>query len=276
MVEKGLRLARDKHRACAVKINFIERMKTICILALSALFVSSSKGREFYAGIASDAVERIQVSDFAGVGTIVAISNYTMTVAVSNMWLGSLPSGEVTLDNAHCFGRNEADEPVEFLEFCGNPIVFFGVTNDRKSRIVHDRSAYMFFDWNLTHNLTNSGAACAPRFYDSLSPAWFLLDDNAAARISILSNITDSIFYTRDIMQLYSAMRDALKPDESGEYPYGDMAKAPLLEIIHNTSETNLVAMLNDTLLAPRLRRIALGQLKRRFDWPATNTVPMP
>ena len=250
-------------------------MKTICIFALSALFVFPSEGRAFYAGYAEYALERIQVSDFAGIGTIIDIRDDAMTVAVSNMWLGSLPVGEITLDHAN--GTvSETGEPNTFPELYGNPVVFFGVTNTGKSRIVYDRSSYMFFDWNLTLNLTNSGAACAPRFYDAGSPAWFPLDTNASARISFLSNITDSIFYTRDIMQLYTAMRDALKPDESGEYPYSEMAKSPLLEIIHSTSETNLVVMLNDSLLSPRLRRIALGQLKRRFNWPATNTVPVP
>jgi hypothetical protein len=111
--------------------------------------------------------------------------------------------------------------------------------------------------------LTNSGAACAPQFYDAESPAWFVLDKNADARVSILSNITESIFYTHDIMQFYAAMRDALKPDESGEYPYNDMAKGTLLDIMPNTSETNLVFMLNDPLLAPRMRRSALSWLKK-------------
>jgi hypothetical protein len=251
-------------------------MKTIFLFALSVLLAPASNGREFYAGDVDDAITRIQLSDFAGIGTIVAISNRAMTVAVSNMWLGSLPSGEVTLDKAHALAQSENGEPYIFPDFTGNPVVFFGVTNDRKSRIMHDNSSYMFFDWNLTLNLTNSGAACAPRFYDSQSPAWFVLDENAAARVSILSNITDSIFYTRDIMQFYAAMRDALQPDESGEYPYREMAKLALIDVLHNASETNLVAMLNDPLLAPRLRRIALGQLKRRFGWPATNTVPAP
>ena len=246
------------------------------MFALSALFASTSDGRAFYAGIASDAVSRIQVSDFAGIGTIIDISDYAMTVAVSNTWLGSLPSGEVTLDFAYNFAKIETGEPETFPELHGYPVVFFGVTNTSKSRIVYDERAYAFFDWSLTLNLTNSGSACAPRFYDINSPAWFVLDTNANARISILSNITDSIFYTRDVMQFYTAMRDALKSDESGEYPYGEMAKSPLLGIIYDTSETNLVVMLNDPLLVPRMRRSALGHLKKRFDWPATNTVPVP
>jgi hypothetical protein len=249
-------------------------MKTFYILALSALFFSASESRGFYPGIAAYTVERIQVSDFAGIGTIVAISNNAMTVAVSNMWLGSLPSGEVTLD--HAYLSQENDEPVPFPELHGKPVVFFGVTNNGKSKTTHGEGRYIFFDWDLALNLTNSGAACAPRFYDAQSPAWFVLETNAAARISILSNITDSIFYTRDIMQFYAAMRDALKTDESGEYPYGDMSKLPLLDIMPNTSEANLVFMLNDPLLAPRIRRSALSWLKRDYGWPATNTVPVP
>jgi hypothetical protein len=251
-------------------------MKQIYILVLSALFASPSKGLEFYAGAAYDAVERIQISDFAGIGTIIAISNNAMTVAVSNMWLGSLPSGEVTLDNVHTFAQNRSGEPDIFTELHGCPVVFFGVTNDRKSRTSNGGGRHMFFDWNLPLNLTNSGSACAPRFYDAESPAWFVLDTNAAARISILSNITDSIFYTRDIMQFYAAMRDALKPDESGEYPYCDMAKGTLLDIMPDASETNLVFMLNDPLLAPRMRRSALSWLKKYYGWSATNTVPVP
>jgi hypothetical protein len=254
----------------------MKHIKTICLLALSALCATLSHGQGFYAGSTRYAVDNIQVSDFAGIGTIVAISNYTMTVAVSNMWLGSLPSEEVTLANAHIFARDETGEPETFPEFHGKPVVFFGVANDEKTTMEYNGHMFKFFDWNVTQYLTNSGSACAPRFFDAQSPAWFVLDTNAAARVSILSNITDSIFYTRDAMQLYSTMRDALKPDESGERPYGDMAKLTLLGLILDAPETNLVVMLNDPTLAPRMREHALWQLKKHFDWSATNTVPVP
>jgi hypothetical protein len=119
-------------------------MKTICMLVLFSLLVLASNCLGVYPGIAYDAVSRIQVSDFAGIGTIVAISNHTMTVAVSNMWLGSLPSEEVTLANAHIFARDETGEPETFPEFHGDPVVFFGVTNDRKTRTKSGGGRYMF------------------------------------------------------------------------------------------------------------------------------------
>ena len=49
----------------------------------------------------------------------------------------------------------------------------------------------------------------------------------------------------------------------------------PLLEFIwEETEEANLVEMINDPLLTRKLRVRAMGQLKKRFGWPATNTIP--
>jgi len=69
-------------------------------------------------------------------------------------------------------------------------------------------------------------------------------------------------------------LRDAIKSDESGEQPYKGMSFNPMWQIIWTNDETNLVQALYDPLLAHRFRSDALHELKTRFGWSETNTVP--
>ena len=54
------------------------------------------------------------------------------------------------------------------------------------------------------------------------------------------------------------------------------MSFMPMWQLFWTGNEAELVAALNDPLLAPRLRNDALFNLKKRFGWSATNTVPEP
>ncbi len=74
----------------------------------------------------------------------------------------------------------------------------------------------------------------------------------------------------------YSTLRDAVKPDETGAAPCKTMSHLALMELTWTSSESNLVTMVNDPLLFPKMRRHALFQLKKRLDWPATNKIPEP
>jgi hypothetical protein len=93
-----------------------------------------------------------------------------------------------------------------------------------------------------------------------------------------LYNIVESVVVNRDRRLFYTTTRDAIKASESGdpdEELYRLMSFWPLLEFIwEEEEEASLVEMINDPLLTRMLRARAMGQLKKRFDWSATNTIP--
>ncbi len=117
---------------------------------------------------------------------------------------------------------------------------------------------------------------CPPKFVYPNPPTWYALETNDVDHLNFFSNLVESIVIARDKGLLYTTLRDAIKSDETGADPYETMSVLTMRELFWVDSETNLVKALYDPLLAPRFRRHALFQLKRRFDWPATNTVPEP
>ena len=122
--------------------------------------------------------------------------------------------------------------------------------------------------------LTNNGGFCSPKFIWSDPPTWFALEPDDAEHLSFYSNIVESIIVGKDRELLYTTLRDAIKSDESGEQPYKGMSFNPMWQIIWTNDETNLVQALYDPLLAHRFRSDALHELKTRFGWSETNTVP--
>jgi hypothetical protein len=214
-------------------------------------------------------------------GTVTAASNSVLSVAVSEYWLGGFAQTNISIQNAYTeFFYESQDPPVinpnPFLNLPGKKVVFFGVTNEWKHLSCGTNHADRLFDWELPNCLTNGGAEVAPKFYDIYMPTWFVVESNTSARVSFLSNITDCVFFSRDKTQFYRTLRDAIKVDQGGEFPYRHMSISPMVETIYDAAETNLVEMLNDPLLAPRFRATALHNLKKRYNWPATNTVPVP
>lgn len=114
--------------------------------------------------------------------------------------------------------------------------------------------------------------------FGTTPPTWFALETNDVEHIHFFSNIVESVVKSRDRRLFYTTTRDAIKARESGdpdERLYWAMSFWPLLEFIwEETEEANLVEMINDPLLTRKLRVRAMGQLKKRFGWPATNTIP--
>lgn len=227
----------------------------------------------------------IQYSDIAGIGTIEAMSNTVMTVKVDAYWLGSLGTNIMSVDNSGEWEPQlkppafSGDIPTLDIDrrptMLGKTVVFFAMTNEWKCSSLPLRSLTEF-DWNLVQSFTNVGPSCSPKFYDLYCAPWFTIETNEIEHASFLSNITQCIFFSRDRQQFYRELRDVLKPDLSCDLFYKAMTFMPMTDLLWDSDETNLVEALNDPLLAPRFRCDALLTLQKRFDWPATNTVPEP
>ena len=207
-----------------------------------------------------------QYSDVAGVGTAIGLNGNSLVIDVKNYWLGSFSTNPVTID-----GAGLLVDSTNYYQ--GKNIVFFAMTNEWKSA-VPTRPLLESIIWDSSVIFTNLDGYCSPKFVCDDPPTWFALETNDVQHLAFFSNIVKSIVIAKDRDLLYTTLRDAVKSDESGEQPYKGMSFMPLWELTWRDDETNLVKMLNDPLLTPKFRQSALSQLKKRFDWPATNTVP--
>jgi len=232
-------------------------------------------------------LEIIQCSDLAGVATLLSITNGTIEVDVKQWWLGSLSTNRFEIDNIG-FHMFEIYDP-DYVHFhfswltpdkTGRDIVFFAVTNEWKHNSSRSPTEGLIYDWNYTQTFTNATDACPPIVMPYYNPPLFLVDTNSNYYVNVLSNITYSMFITRDKMQLYRGLRDAWGVDGKSEHPYRLMARFPLRHMIASNNEgfveSDYVEMLNDPLLFPSYRTNVLKRLIRDYNWSPTNSVPFP
>jgi hypothetical protein len=215
-----------------------------------------------------------QYADVAGMGYAVGHGHDTLTIDVKHYWTGSFPTNPVSINAA--FGE-WTDEMVENAAtyYNGKTIVFFATTNDWKVAVpMRPLTEYMILDNSVY--MTNSGGFCTPKFVSSDPPTWFTLETNDWSHITFFSNIVASTVVARNRDLLYTTLRDAIREDETGTEIYSAMSLMPMMELLWTSNETNLVEALYDPLLPTRFRKFALSELKSRFDWPATNTIPIP
>jgi len=232
-----------------------------------------------------DLLQIIQCSDLAGVATLLAITNAAIEVDVKQWWLGSLSTNRFEIDNIDFQMFDDYDPDYVHFHFSwltpdkiGRDIVFFAVTNQWKHNSSHLPTWNFSYDWNYTQTFTNATDVCPPIVMPYYNPPLFLVDTNSNHYVNVLSNITYSMFITRDKMQLYRGLRDAWGVDGKGAQPYRFMARHPLryMMAFENFPEADYIEMLNDTLLFPYYRTNALNRLIRDFNWSPTNTVPFP
>ena len=235
---------------------------------------------------AHDLFLTIQHSDLAGLATIISHNptNSSLEVDVKQWWLGSWPTNRFEIDNADAgypgfdgLGYIPEMHGWHPSEKIGCDIVFFAVTNGYKVNSSPFPNS-LSYDWNYTQTFTNTSEGCPPQLMYDHCPTVFLLEPNYDYYLNALSNITYSIFITRDKMQLYRGLRDAWGVDGKSEMSYRLMARFPLRAMTYRDGfpESDYVTMLNDPLLYPQYRTNVLSSLIQDFNWSPTNTVPVP
>jgi len=259
---------------------------SICVINLCALFSTNSSptSPDSLYGWDSDTttlLNEIQNADIAGVATFVSLSEFRIEVDVKQWWLGSLSSNrfEIATYTDLASYYNQIDKASTYVWIAesntGREIVFFAVTNILKLSS-SQRPEYFTYDWDYAQSFTNALYPCPPILMPPLNPPMFLIDTNSDKQLHALSNITESVFFTRDRMQFYRGLRDAMGVDVRKNDPYWNMSRYPLRRMVYEEPETNLVIMVNDPLLFPPYRESALNRLIRDFNWSSTNTVPFP
>lgn len=244
-------------------MTILRKLFLLCLMTVGITILSSPLSDPtadlFY-------LKGFQYSDVAGAGTVVGLYKDSFLIDVKDYWVGSFNTNPVTIHGAGPLLDSTSDYQGKFL-------VFFAMTNVWKSA-VPPRPLMESMIWDSSVTFTNLDGYCAPKFVSRNPPTWFVLETNDVEHLAFFSNIVNSTVVEKDIDLLYTTLRDAIKNDESGEQPYKSMSFMPLWELTWRVDETNLIEMLYDPLLATKFRQSALSQLIKRYDWPATNTVP--
>jgi hypothetical protein len=215
----------------------------------------------------------LQQADVAGFGSVVGHTNNALLIDAKVLWAGSFSTNPIVIDRA--FGPWPGDGLAEHDDFYGKNFVFFATTNEWKLAVpTRPITETVIFDTSFAFE--NSGGYCAPKFLWSSVPMWFALETNDVEHLAFYSNIVHSIVIARDRARLYTTLRDVIKPDASAGHPYREMSFPPMWSLLWTSSEAELVAALNDPLLAPRLRARALAHLKTKYGWPEDSTIPEP
>jgi len=261
----------------------------VCITMLFIFVFIAKTHLDRYEPYPTELINVIQYSDLAGLGTLMSFgeTNDTLEVEVKQWWLGSWPTNRLEIGNLdyEMWDANKFYSVPCFYDWVnpssiGRDIVFFAMTNEYKWNS-SPRPNPFSFDWNFTQTFTNAGPISTPVFYYLLGTPLFLVDTNSNFYVNALSNITESIFISRDKMQFYRGLRDAWGIEGNKIKPlnlYQCMARFPFMLLLgHNDfTESERVEMLNDPLLFPPYRTNALNRLIRDFNWSPTNTVPFP
>ena len=256
------------HRRNAVAMACAAVFCTLLFLCCSSSLSSDGPPAEPYH------MWMFQTADIVGLGRAVGQQGDALIIDVQHAWLGSFSTNPVTINGAFgVWSDGISRDTSEYYE--GKNIVFFATTNECK-RAISASPSYGAWNFETPLIITNEAGACDPKFVYSNPPTWYALETNDLEHLAFFSNIVNSIVASRDRTLFYTTLRDAIKTDETGADPYKTMATMTMRELFWSDTETNLVAALNDPMLALRLRNHALFQLKQRFDWPATNTVPEP
>ena len=217
-------------------------------------------------------IKSFQYADVVGIGKAIGQHEDALVIDVEKFWMGSFSTNPISIYEA--FGDwSDGISRDNTNYYIGKSIVFFATTNELKNTIpLRSQNEYLIMDDSVS--FTNHYGYCPPKFVYSNPPTWYALETNDVVHIAFFSNLVESIVIGRNRNLLYTTLRDAIKIDETGSDPYKTMSLLTIQELFWTDNETNLAEALYDPLLAPRFRSDALFYLKKRFDWPATNTVP--
>ena len=104
---------------------------------------------------------------------------------------------------------------------------------------------------------------------------WVGVGTNDTQVLNYVSNVVHSLCVSRDLIQYSQALIPAIEVNaDSPLFLFKGDAMLEMLALEWSESEEFLEYVLNSSLYPRRSRGSALFQLKKRFDWPATNTVP--
>ena len=213
-------------------------------------------------------------SDVAGIGKYGGYDGIRLT-RIDNItyWFGDPGTNSVVLTPLDWLDGNLFFQNVE----TNDTVVFFGIRqgwNPLPSNVVFRGKPASAWEWR--ENRLQAGSAeqiPSPPF--QFPGTWINVTTSSLATVNFISNIIHSLCVSPNLNQYSDALIPPLEVDWENELSmFKADAHMELLALEGGGSEDFLVHVLNSPQYPRRFRGHALFQLKKRFDWPATNTVP--
>ena len=219
-------------------------------------------------------IQTLALSDVVGIGTYRSGDHEGDRIDNITYWTGDPGTNSVLLT------------PIEWLDGglfsrevnTNDTVVFWGMRlgwkpSSSNEVILSDSSA-----WTWRKILTRAGSAGQiPSSPFRIPGDWINVTTSSPATISFISNVVYSLCVSPDLTQ-YG--RSLIPPLDVGWEDNLSVFKADahleLLKLEWGENEDFLVQVLNNSQYPRKFRGGALFELKKRFGWPATNTVPEP
>ena len=204
----------------------------------------------------------------------VGVGTYTegRKITAISTWYGDLETNTLSM-------LEWRDGPMFFQDIePGDRVVFFSSArqwNPIPSNIVY--RGWPPSAWEQREKLVSAGVSALP--CPESSPLngihWVNVGTNDSQILNYVSNIVHTLHVSPDLIQYSQALVPAIEVNaDSPLFLFKGDAMLEMLALEWSESEEFREYVLNSSLY-PRLSRgSALFQLKKRFDWPATNTVP--
>ena len=221
-------------------------------------------------------LQSVASADVVGMGVLGDSSgDFATRIDNATFWLSNPETNSVLLT------IEALDDPfyLESPGTVGDTVVFWGMRqgwNPLPSNVVF--RATPVSAWEYREKLMQAGSAeqiPSPPF--QFPGTWINVTTSSLATVNFISNIIHSLCVSPNLNQYSDALIPPLEVDWENELSmFKADAHMELLALEGGGNEDFLEHVLNSPQYPRRFRGHALFQLKKRFDWPATNTVPEP
>jgi len=255
----------DLHHMKAIRIALV----VLTAIGIALSFSEASK----FPSLSRDLAE----SDIVGMGSYAGYDSLSRCYRIDNAtyWLGDPGTNSVLIGAGHResgFSYRTADVPGDQMIFFGNRLGW------RQSPSNFVFRARPFSSWEWREKLMQAGSAGqvpSPPF--KLYGDWINVETNSPAVVAFVSNVVHSLCVSPDLIRYSQSLIPPLNVEAEGElFEFKGDAHMDLMKLEWGEGEEFLEHVLNSPLYPRRFRGSALFQLKKRFDWPTTNTVPEP
>jgi len=238
----------------------------VFVVACTAQCIAESSGSPVFLGILAE-------SDVIGIGTYGGWEAGGDRINNITYWLGDLGTNSVLLSPIPGLDGPVFPQLVETNDI----VVFLGTRLgwlQSPTNFVFRATPFSAWEWREKLMQAGSGETIpSPPF--RFPGDWINVTTNSPATVNFISNVVQSLCVSPNLIQYSQSLIPPLNIEEENElFMFKADAHMEMLKLEWGESEDFLVHVLNSPQFPTRIRGSALFQLKKRFEWPATNTVP--
>ena len=214
-------------------------------------------------------------SDVIGIGTYGGWESGSDRLNNITYWLGDLGTNSVMLTPISSLDGQVFPQDVE----TNDTVVFLGIRlgwSLLPSNTVFRARPSSAWEWREKWVQAGS-SGLIPLDPFRFPGTWIKVSTNTEATVNFISNVVQSLCVSPDLIRYSQSLIPPLDVGWDNElFLFKADAHMEMLKLEWGESEDFLVHILNSPQFPTRIRGSALFQLKKRFGWPATNTVPEP